>query len=296
MTTTDLTLTDRESTRIAAINESGRQPVVLVHGLWLLAGSWSRWEHFLTERGYAPLALDWPGEPRTVEAARSDPELLAGTGIQQVADRAEAAIEGLTRQPAVIGHSVGGLVAQILAGRGLNRATVAVDPAPFKGIRGLPWSVVKSSFPVLKSPGNRRKAITLTLDQFTYGFANAVSADEAEALYEEFHAAAPGRPVFEIGFANFTPSAASSVDTTSADRGPLAIVSGGADHTVPPSLAKAAYRKQSKNQALTELITIDGAGHSLVIDHRWQEVAAATVDFLERKGLSPDRHADQQLS
>lgn len=283
--TTDHPLTERELSRIAEINDSGRQPVVLIHGLWLLPSSWSRWEELLDELGFAPLALDWPADPGSVEAARAYPKQVAGTSVQQVVQRAEAAIEALDRAPVLIGHSFGGLVAQILAGRGLAAATVAIDPAPFKGILGLPWSVVRSSFPVLGNPLNRRRAVTLTLPQFTYAFANALAPEDAQALYDEFHVAAPGRPVFQAAFANFSFSRATRVVKRNENRGPLLIISGGDDHTVPPSIARAAFEKQSKNGGTTQLVEIDGAGHSLVIDHRWPEVADAAVAFLDRIGI-----------
>lgn len=278
--TTDLT--PRELDRIARVNESGRPPVVLVHGLWLLAGSWSRWEDLLEERGYAPLSIDWPGDPGSVAGARANPDQLAGVGIQEVVAHAELVIEQLVQRPVVVGHSVGGLVAQILAGRGLAASTVAIDPAPFKGIRGLPWSVVKSSFPVLGNPLNRGRAVTLTQEQFTYGFANAVPETEAESLYERFHVAAPGRPVFQVGFANFSFSRTTRVDTRNRERGPLLVISGSDDHTVPPSLARTAFTKQSRNEGLTEFAEIDGAGHSLVVDSRWSEVAEVAAGFMDR--------------
>ncbi len=284
-----MSLTERELNQIARIDESGRQPVLLVHGLWLLAGSWARWEPYLERRGYAPLALDWPGDPATVADARADPAQLAGPGIQEVASHIEEAVEALTRRPAVVGHSVGGLLAQMIAGRGKSVATVAIDPAPFRGVRSLSRSVLKSSFPVLRSPANRRRAVTLTFDQFVDGFANAVPADEARALYDEFHVAAPGRPLFQIAFADLSLSGATRVDTRTDDRGPLLIVSGGADRTVPPAVAAAAHRKQAKNSAPTQLVEIENAGHSLVIDHRWEEVAASTVDFLERAIVGADQ-------
>lgn len=283
-----MSLTERELHEITRINESGRQPVLLVHGLWLLAGSWARWESYLERRGFAPLALDWPGDPASVEEARADPAQLAGTGIQEVATHIEDVTGRLTRRPAVVGHSVGGLLAQMIAGRGASVATVAIDPAPFKGVRGLAGSVVKSSLPVLRNPANRRRAVTLTFDEFVYGFANAVPTEEARALYDEFHVAAPGRPVFQIAFADLSFSGATRVDTKNEDRGPLLIVSGGADHTVPPSVATGAHRKQAKNSAPTQLVELDGAGHSLVIDHRWEEVAGVTVDFLERSLVGTD--------
>ncbi|MEM7142266.1 MAG: alpha/beta hydrolase [Actinomycetota bacterium] len=282
MSTTMSTITDRERSRIDVINESGRQPVVLIHGLWLLAGSWHAWEARLEESGFGVISIDWPGDPADVAAARANPADLAGTKVQDVVAKTEAVVDALERAPVLIGHSFGGLVAQIVAGTGLAAATIAIDPAPFKGILALPWSVLKSSFPVLGNPLNRRRAVTLTLEEFAYGFANALPDAEAASLYETYHVAAPGRPVFQAAFANLTLSRATRVDTRHEDRGPLLIVSGTADHTVPPSVANGAFTKQSKNAAVTELVEIDGAGHSLVIDHRWEEVAAATTAFLER--------------
>lgn len=282
MASTESPLTERELAEIATINASGRQPVVLIHGLWLLADSWDRWTAQLEAEGFGAISVDWPGDPDSVSAARANPKQLAGTRVQDVVARTERLIGALDRAPVLIGHSFGGLVAQILAGRGLAAATVAIDPAPFKGILGLPRSVVKSSFPVLRNPLNRRRAVTLTLPQFTYGFANAVSEGEAQELYEASHVAAPGRPVFQAAFANLSFSRATKVDTRNPARGPLLIISGGADHTVPPAVARAAHAKQAKNPSATELVEIDDAGHSLVIDHRWSEVAGATIDFIQR--------------
>ncbi|MEM9464946.1 MAG: alpha/beta hydrolase [Actinomycetota bacterium] len=281
MTTSASTLTERELAQIADINRSERPPVVFVHGLWLLAGSWTPWEELFTARGYAPLSIDWPGDPATVDQARQNPQAFAGTSVQDVVARVEAVIDRLDRPPVVIGHSFGGLVAQIVAGRGAVAAAVAIDPAPFKGILGLSRSVVKSSMPVLGNPRNRRRAVTLTPSQFTYAFANAVSGDEAQALYDVFHVAAPGRPVFQVAFANLSFSRATKVDTRNPERGPLLIVSGGADHTVPPKLARAAHRKQSRNPGRTDLLEIEGAGHSLVIDGRWRKVAEGVARFVD---------------
>lgn len=282
-----MSLSSREVTEVARVNESGRQPILLVHGLWLLAGSWQPWEEFFEDRGFAAMSVDWPGEPAGVEAARAEPQALAGTTVTEVSDHVADVIAGLNRRPVVIGHSLGGLLAQIAAGRGLSLATVAIDPAPFKGVLPLPLSALRASFPVLRNPANRNRAVALTPEQFNYGFANAVAEAEATALYEEHHVAAPGRPLFEVAVANVSWARGTAVDTENPDRGPLLIVSGGEDHTVPWPLANAAYKKQSKNPCVTQIIEIDGVGHSLVIDSNWKRVAEGALTFLNRNGVTP---------
>lgn len=276
-----MTITPREAAEIAAANESGRQPVVLIHGLWLLAGSWDSWRRALEERGYAPIAVDWPDDPTSVAAARSNPDALAGKGVGQVADHVAEVIARLTRKPAVIGHSFGGLLAQIIAGRGLAAATVAIDPAPSRGVLPLPFTALKAAFPVLGNPANRKRAVTLSFDEFRYGFANAISEVEARALYEEFHVAAPGRPLFQAATANVDPGTEARADKKSRDRGPMLVLNGEKDTIVPRVLAYAAFKKQRKNPGVTEWLEIPGRGHSLVFDSGWAEVADASITFLD---------------
>ena len=173
------TITQGETAQIEKANANGRPPVVFVHGLWLLPSSWQRWMDLFEEAGYAPLAPGWPDDPETVEAARANPEAFASKGVVQVADHFAEAIGGLDRKPTIVGHSFGGLIAQILAGRGLSVATVAVNPAPFKGVLPLPLAAIRTTLPVLGNPLNRGRAVTLSFDQFRYGWANAVAEDEA---------------------------------------------------------------------------------------------------------------------
>jgi pimeloyl-ACP methyl ester carboxylesterase len=282
-----MTITTREQNEITAANDSGAQPVVFVHGLWLLAESWDAWKARFADEGYAPVAVDWPDDPATVDAALDDPSAFAGKGVLEVADHIEEVVRALDRKPIVIGHSFGGLLTQITAGRGLALAAVAIDPAPFKGVLPLPFSSLKGAFPVLKNPANRTKAVRLTFDEFRFGFANAVSEEEAKDLYDGHHVAAPGRPLFQAATANVNPRSATRVDTRQADRGPLLIVSGGEDNIVPWSMANAAYKIQAKrNPHPTEIVEIPGVGHSLVIDSHWTEVADAALGFLRRHGLS----------
>jgi pimeloyl-ACP methyl ester carboxylesterase len=274
-------LTQRERSEVEAANASGREPVVFIHGLWLLASSWDRWRALFEAHGYAPLAPGWPGEPDTVEHARAFPEVFAGTSVGAVVDHVVQVIEGLGRRPAVVGHSFGGTVAQILAGRGLARSTVAIDPAPFRGVLPLPWSTLRASVPVLRDPRNRSRAVTLTLEQFRYVFANAVSEAEAAELYEMFAVPASGRPLWQAALANLNPRTEVRVATRNADRGPLLIISGERDNTVPWRIARASYERYDSANAPTELVEIPDRGHSLTIDSGWQEVAETALAFLQ---------------
>jgi non-heme chloroperoxidase len=275
-------ITGGEAEQVERANGSGKTPVVFIHGLWLLPSSWQQWMELFEAAGYASLAPGWPGDPDSVEAARANPQALAGVGVAAVADHFAAVIGGLERKPAIVGHSFGGLIAQILAGRGLSIASVAVNPAPFKGVLPLPLAAIRTTLPVLGNPLNRGRTVTLSFDQFRYGWANAVPEDEARQLYEEYHVAAPGKPIFQAAMANLNPSAETKVDAKGAERGPLLIFTGEADHAVPPAMSVAAYKKQSHNPSVTEHIEMPNRGHSLTIDHGWREVAEDALAFVKR--------------
>ena len=279
--TTATTVTAREAAEVRAANESGRRPVVFVHGLWLLPSSWAAWREVFESRGYATVAVDWPGDQADHAAAHAHPDSLAGTSVADVADHVAEVVAGLERRPVVIGHSFGGLLAQMIAGRGLAAASVAIDPAPSRGVLPLPISSLKASFPVLGNPANRGRTVTLTFDEFRYGFANAVSEEEARHLYDTFHTPAPGRPLFQAATANLVPWTVVRADARNPERGPMLIVTGERDHIVPFALANAAYRRQARNSSPTELVEIPGVGHSLVIDSHWTEVADAALAFLD---------------
>lgn len=280
--------TDRERAEVEAANAGGRVPVVFVHGLWLLPSSWAAWRTHFETLGYATLAPGWPDDPETVEAARAHPEVLAGKTVGQVTDHVADIIRLLDREPVVIGHSFGGLITQKLAGLGLARAAVAIDPAPFRGVLPLPLSALRASAPVLTNPANYNRAVSLTFDQFRYAFANAVSAEEAADLYRTYAVAAPGRPLFQAATANVNPRTEASVDTSRADRGPLLVLSGEKDHIVPWAVAHAAFKLQLKNTNPTEVTEIAGRGHSLIVDSGWREVADASAAFLARHGAGPE--------
>jgi non-heme chloroperoxidase len=268
--------------QIDRANASGRPPVVFIHGLWLLASSWDRWAALFEEAGYSPVAPGWPDDPDTVAEAKARPEVFAGKKVGPVADHYAELIGKLNMKPAVIGHSFGGLLTEIVAGRGLAAASVAIDPAPFRGVLPLPISALKSASPVLRNPVNRGRAVPLTYEQFRFGFANAVSEDEAKELYETFAVPAPGAPLFQAANANLNPWTEAKVDSKNPDRGPLLIISGEKDNTVPWAIANASYKKQKRNPAVTEIAEIPNRGHALVIDSGWREVADKALDFVKR--------------
>jgi pimeloyl-ACP methyl ester carboxylesterase len=278
------TITEHEREQVSSANATGLPPVVFIHGLWLLPSSWDRWAKLFEDAGYTALTPGWPDDPETVAEANAHPETFARKTIGQVADHFGEIIGALDRKPVVIGHSFGGLLAQILAGRGLASATVAIDPAPFRGVLPLPISSLKSALPVLGNPANRNRAVPLTYEQFRYGFANAVGEDEARELYETFAVPAAGAPLFQAATANLNPWTEAKVDSENAERGPLLIISGEQDNTVPWAIANASYKKQKRNPGVTEITEIAGRGHALTIDSGWREVADAALEFVRRAG------------
>jgi pimeloyl-ACP methyl ester carboxylesterase len=280
--TSEQRITEREAAQIERANASGNTPVVFVHGLWVLPSSWDPWVEMFEEAGYAGLTPDWPDDPETVEEARANPDVLAKKTLKQVADHTTEVIDALDKKPAVLGHSTGGLVAQMLAGRGLSAVTVAIDPGVFRGVLPLPASVLKGVGPFLANPRTRDRAITLTFDQFKYGWANALDEKEAKELYGRFHVAGSGIALAQMGNANLNPRTEAKVDTKSPNRGPLLIIDGEKDHTVPWAIANAAYKRQRRNPAVTEIVKIPNRGHSLTIDHGWREVAQTALDFVKR--------------
>jgi len=285
MTTADAvpqTISDHEAAQIERANESGRTPVVFVHGLWLLPSSWDRWSEVFEEAGYIAVTAGWPDDPDTVEEAKAHPEVFAGKSVGDVADHVGALVQKLDAKPAVVGHSFGGLLTQIVAGRGLSAASVAISPAPFRGVLPLPISALRSSAAVLSNPRNRNRAVPLTYDQFRYAFANSVDEDEARQLYDEYSVPGPGEPIFQAAAANLNPWTEAKVDTKNPERGPLLIISADEDHTVPWSIANASYKKQRQNEGVTEIVKLDNRGHALTIDGGWRGVADTALAFVKR--------------
>lgn len=276
------TITEHDAEQLQRANATGLQPVVFVHGLWLLPSSWARWSTLFEEAGYTALTPSWPDDPETVEEANAHPEVFAHKTVGQVADHVGDIVTGLARKPAIIGHSFGGLLVQILAGRGLSAATVAIDPAPFRGVLPLPFSALKSAWPVLGNPANYNRAVPLTFEQFRFGFANAVSEEEARELYETYAVPTSGVPLFQAATANLNPWTEVKVDTENPGRGPLLIISGEKDNTVPWAIANASFHRQRTNPGVTEIVEIPDRGHALTIDSGWRAVAETALDFIRR--------------
>lgn len=277
-------LTDRERAEIARANESGLPPVVFVHGLWLLSSSWRSWRDLFEGNGYTTIAPGWPDDPATVEEARQNPDVFAHKMVQQVTDHYLEAIAALDRRPAVVGHSFGGLITLKIAGNGVSFASVAIDNAPFKGVLQLPISSLKSAAPVLGNPANRGRAIALTFEQFSYGWANNLDEAEARELYDTYHVAAAGAPLFQAAVANLNLFGGETrVDADNPDRGPVLVIAGDSDNTVPLAITHATHRILARHSgAVTELVEVPGRGHSLTIDHGWREVADLALGFVSR--------------
>jgi pimeloyl-ACP methyl ester carboxylesterase len=275
-------ISERERREIEAANASGDTPVVLIHGLWLLPSSWANWVDLFKQAGYAPLTPDWPDDPATVAEARANPDVFAKKTLKQVADHTTAIIGALDKKPVVMGHSTGGLLAQMLAGQGLSAVTVAIDPGVFRGVLPLPVSVLKGVGPFLLDPRTRGRALTLSFDQFKYGWTNALDDAESKELYDTFHVACSGIALVQMGNANLNPWTEAKVDTKDPGRGPLLIIDGEKDHTVPWAIANGAYKRQRRNPSVTEIAKIPNRGHSLTIDHGWREVAETALAFVKR--------------
>jgi pimeloyl-ACP methyl ester carboxylesterase len=275
-------ITEREQSQIDRANSTGKTPVVFIHGLWLLPSSWDNWVALFEENGYAGVTPAWPDDPESVEEARANPEVFARKTLKRVADHTATVIGQLDKKPAVMGHSTGGLLTYMIADRGLSAASVAIDPGPFRGVLPLPLSTLKVTGPVLANPLNRGRAITLSFDQFKYGWANALDDKEARQLYDTYHVAGPGVALAQMANANINPFTEAKVDPKNPERGPLLIIEGEKDHTVPWAIAHAAYKRQKQNPSVTEIARIPNRGHSLTIDSGWREVAQTALDFVKR--------------
>ena len=260
-------------------------PVVFIHGLWLHATSWDPWVDFFKQAGYDPIAPGWPGDSDTVEETRQDPSRVAGNGIDDVVSHYAQIIRGLGASPIVIGHSFGGLIVQRLLGENFAAAGIAIDPAPIKGVLKLPPSALKVASVALRSPANRDLAVSLTSEQFQYGFGNAIPAPESRELFERWAIPSPGKPLFEAALANFAPRSPAKVNTTNKTRGPLLITAGGQDHTVPASISISTRKLYHKSPAITDLKEFSDRGHSLTIDSGWREVAEYALEWLKERHL-----------
>ena len=260
-----------------------KKTIVFVHGLWIHSSSWQPWMEYFNQQGYTSINPGWPGDSPTVAECRSNANAIANRGVGEIVAGYAKIISTLAEPPIVIGHSFGGLITQVLLGRGLAAAGVAIDPAPMKGVWQLPFSALKASFPVLGNPLNFKKAVSLSFDQFRYGFANAVPEEEAKQLYERWTIPAPARPLFQAATASFAGSE-TKVDTKNTNRGPLLITGGEKDHIAPPVLGRASMKKYNAS-VRTDFKLFESRGHSLIVDHGWKEVAEYALGWLNKNGF-----------
>jgi non-heme chloroperoxidase len=260
-------------------------PVVFIHGLWLHASSWGAWEDHFRAAGYSPVAPGWPGTSDTVEESRQHPERLAGKGINDVVEHYAGIIRGLPAQPVIIGHSFGGLIVERLLGQNLAAAGIAIDAAPIKGVLKLPPSALKVASIGLRKRANRQGAVSLTREEFAYGFGNALTPQECGELYDRWTVPSPGKPLFEAAFANFVPGSPAKVDTGNKTRGPLLLIAGGQDHTVPAAITRSTRKLYHKSPAITDFQEFPSRGHSLTIDSGWAEIADYGLGWLRQRAF-----------
>jgi pimeloyl-ACP methyl ester carboxylesterase len=265
-----------------------RTPVVFIHGLWLHATSWGPWLELYRDAGYEPIAPGWLGEPATVAEAREHPELVADKSIDDEVAHYTEIIQSLDAKPIIVGHSFGGLLAEKLLGQDAAVAAVAIDPAQIKGVLPLPLAQLRAALPALGNPANLHKSVSLTAKQFRFGFGNELTEEESDALFEQWAIPSPARPLFQAAVANFSVHSQAKVDTGNETRGPLLLISGKQDHTVPDVSTRSTLKQYRDSAAVTELKQFEGRGHSLTIDHGWREVADATLEWLKANTGQPE--------
>lgn len=260
-------------------------PVIFIHGLWLHASSWDPWVNLFNEAGYFATAPGWPGDRETVADSRAHADDIGDHGIDDVVEHYAAIIGDLDTPPILIGHSFGGMIAQKLLGQDLGVAAVAIDAAQIKGVLPLPLSALKATLPVFKNPGNRHRAVSLTAEQFRFAFTNAVSEEESQQLFDAYTIPAPGKPLFEAAAANFNPHSAAKVNTENENRGPLLLISGGLDNTVPEVVTRATLKQYRHSDAVTDFLEFPDRSHSLTIDSGWREIADTCLAWLQKNDL-----------
>jgi pimeloyl-ACP methyl ester carboxylesterase len=261
--------------------------IVLIHGLWMTPLSWEHWAERYQARGYDVLAPAWPGMDGDIEQLRADPTAIEHLGIAEIIDHYDEIIRGLDAPPIIIGHSFGGAFTEILLDRGLGAAGVAIDAAAVRGITKLPFSTLKSAFPVLKSPANTHRAVMLTPDEFHYAFTNTMTDEESAEAYQRYAVPGPGRVLFQGAFANFNPRTPDRVDFRKDDRAPLLLIAGGSDHIVPAAVDESMAKHYRKSAALTDYKEFPGRPHFTIGQDGWEEVADYALNWAAEHAAAP---------
>jgi pimeloyl-ACP methyl ester carboxylesterase len=267
---------------------SGQAPntIVLIHGFWVTPRSWEHWKPYYEAKGYTVLTPAYPGFEVEVEALREDPTPIEQLEVPEIIDMLENMIGKLDRPPIIMGHSAGGAFTQILLDHGFGAAGVAIDSAPTEGVKRIPLSQVRASFPVLKNPANRHKAVGLTFEQWHYTFTNGLPEDEARRLYERYHVPASGEVFWGSALANIHPGKDETwVNYDNEDRAPLLFISGSADHLMPPSIQRSNAKHWNDN-VITEVKEFEGP-HLLPASPGWEKVADYALDWALEHAAQP---------
>jgi pimeloyl-ACP methyl ester carboxylesterase len=253
--------------------------IVLIHGFWVTPRSWEHWITHYEKRGFRVLAPAYPGFEVEVEALNEDPSPIEALTVPAITGHLEAVIGELDSPPILIGHSAGGAFTQILLDHGYGAAGVAINSAPTEGVKVVPLSQIKASFPVLKNPANRHKAVGLTHEQWHYAFTNTFSEDESRALYDRYHIPASGRVFWGSALANIHPGHDDTyVNYKNADRAPLLFISGREDHLMPPKIQRSNAKHYKAEGTITEVQEFEGP-HLLPARDGWEEVADYALDW-----------------
>src|SRR6266550_3084024 len=267
--------------------ETDRPHLMFVHGAWLSARSWETYADYFGKKGYDVSAPEWPRKHGDVKEMRETAADSEGLGVKEIVDHYEGLIRELGSPPVLIGHSYGGLFVELLLDRGLGRAGVAMSPAPPKGILVLPFSTLRAASPALAHPSKWHGVVTLTPKEFTYGFVNTFSPEDAAAAYERYAVPETGQIFYEAGFANFHLHPPTEVHFKNSERAPLLIVGAEKDRTVPASLSRKQYEKYAKSDARTDYIELPGRPHLMMVGEGWEDVAARIESWLDRVLATP---------
>ena len=261
--------------------------IVLIHGFWVTPRSWEDWITRYESRGYRVLAPAYPGFEVEVEALNADPTPIEELTVPGILEHLESVVGELDAPPILMGHSAGGVFTQLLMDRGYGAAGVAINSAPTEGVKPVPLSQIKSTFPVLKNPANRHKAVGFTFEQWRYAFTNTFSEEEARRLYDRYHIPASGRVFWGSALANIHPGHDDTyVNYKNPDRAPLLFIAGGEDHLMPPKIQRSNAKHYKAPGTVTEIKAFEGRAHLMPAQEGWEEIADYALTWAVEKATS----------